>query len=65
MLNFFLKASYVNMILSAFQLSLLFIITVIQYGNAANNTPPKQEVYESCTRKEDPSSILKHPKCLV
>ena len=22
-------------------------------------------LYESCTRKEDPSSILKHPKCLV
>ena len=48
------------MILSVFQLSLLFLITVIQFGNAANNTPPKQEVYESCTRKEQ-----EHPKCKV
>ena len=54
MLNFFLKASYVNMILSA-----LLILTVIQLTNAANNNPPKEEVYESCTSKED------HPKCQV
>ena len=48
------------MILSAFQLSLLFIITVIRSGNAENSNPPKQEVYESCTRKEQ-----EHPKCKV
>ena len=46
-------------------LSALLILTVIQLTNAANDNPPKEEVYESCTRKEDPSSILKHPKCLV
>ena len=60
MLNFFLKASYVNMILS-----ILFIHTVIQFSNAADNDPPEEEVYESCTSKEDPSSVWKHPKCQV
>ena len=60
MLDIFPKLSHVNMILST-----LFILTVIQFSNATKDNPPKEEVYESCTRKKDPSSILKHPKCLV
>ena len=61
MLDIFPKLSHVNMILST-----LFILTVIQFSNATKDNPPKEEVlYESCTRKEDPSSILKHPKSLV
>ena len=61
MLDIFPKLSHVNMILST-----LFILTVIQFSNATKDNPPKEKVlYESCTRKEDPSSILKHPKCVV
>ena len=61
MLDIFPKLSHVNMIMST-----LFILTVIQFSNATKDNPPKEKVlYESCTRKEDPSSILKHPKCLV
>ena len=57
MLDIFPKLSHVNMI---------FILTVIQFSNATKDNPTKEEVlYESCTRKEDPSSILKHPKCVV
>ena len=62
MLDIFLKVSHVNMILS----TLLMLKVVIQFSNATKDNPPKEEVlYESCTRKEDPSSILKHPKCVV
>ena len=62
MLDIFPKLSHVNMILS----TLFILLTVIQFSNATKDNPPKEEVlYESCTRKEDPSSILKHPKCLV
>ena len=61
MLDIFPKLSHVNMILST-----LFTLTVIQFSNATKDNPPKEKVlYESCTRKEDPSSILKHPKCVV
>ena len=62
MLDIFPKLSHVNMILS----TSFILLTVIQFSNATKDNPPKEEVlYESCTRKEDPSSILKHPKCVV